>query len=350
MKLIIPADREGGWKHIANACRATGVDYIAFDIYASDWIQKLKPLQFDGCIYRPEFRYAGWRELFAERIRFMAQELQIPIYPRLHELSLYESKRRMAYWLEAHQVPHPRTWVFGSKNEALEFINHARYPLIFKTDFGNASFGVRRVISRREALSIWRRSFGNGYRMPTYKEGQLDLIPRAKSVVRPAYRYLRGIRDIPRDVEIDVMLFQEEVDIAHEWRLIKSGDSFFGNEKLPSDRGFHSGSGHSAWTIPPLEVFDFARSVCLKGDFATMGLDIFQARDGRLLVNELQTIFGVVAKNQMYKEAGGKRIGCRKLFSEALGRWEEEEGEFGQDYCYRLRLKDFCAMLGQARV
>lgn len=345
MLLAIPTDREGLSKHIVNACRELKVDHAVFDIYASDWMAALHRLKPAGCVYIAEFRYSSWRELFGERIRFVNQQMGIPIYPRLHELELWESKRRMAYWLEYHQVPHPRTWIFGKRQQALDFIQSATYPLIFKTDFGNAASGVRLLQNKSQALSIFRRSFGNGYRVPTYREFTLDLVPRLKALIRPAYRKLSGIRHLPRDVELDVMLFQELVPIKHEWRLIKAGDSFFGNQKVRGKHGFHSGSSKSSWSIPPAAAFDLVKRVCEIGDFATMGLDVFETDGGELQVNELQTIFGVIANNQMYREKNGQLVGFRKYFDANSGQWCEEEGEFGQDYCYRLRVKDFVSNL-----
>jgi hypothetical protein len=354
MHLLIPTDREGGWKHIVNACNELKVEHTVFDIYAVDWIEKLRGMQADGCIYRPEFRYSAWRDLYAERIRFMHSHFGIPLYPGLHELELYESKRRMAYWLQANKIPQPMTWVFGNTEEAEEFLRSAQYPLIFKTDFGNASQGVRRIMNHTQAKAVVRQSFGNGYRTPTYKIDELDLKNRLKALVRSIYRKVFGIRNPPSDVELDVVLFQEHVPIQHEWRLIKVGDSYFGHEKIAVEsgqhKGFHSGSGHSAWTIPSVKVFDFAREVCEKGQFATMSLDIFETSDGALVVNELQTLFGVVAKNQMYREDDHGKTGLRYVFEPVSRKWIEEEGEFGQDSCYRLRISDFQAMLKKSNI
>jgi len=339
--LAIPSSREKLDSHIVNACEFLNVRYARFDIYANDWMETLCNINPDGCVYIPEFRYEAWRSLFSERIRFISNELKIPIYPQTHELDLYESKRRMSYWLNLNKIPHPKTWIFGSKKEAEQFIENAKFPLIFKTDFGNASSGVRRVSNINEARSIYRRSFGNGYRIPVFKEGSIDLINRTKALIRPFYRKLRSERNIPRDLELDVALFQEMIDIAHEWRVIKVGNFYFGHEKVANENGFHSGSGHSEWTIPSDRIFNFARSVCTKGGFNTMSLDIFEDQKGDLLVNELQTVFGVIAKNQMYRETDGQLVGLRRYFDNNLNQWKEEEGEFGQDYCYRLRIEDF---------
>lgn len=350
MRLLIPKDRDRGWELIVQACSEIGVEHRLFDIYSSDWIEQVKATRADGCIYRAEFRHAPWRELFFERIRFIACNLGLPIYPRMQELELYESKRRMAYWLQANNVPHPRTWVFGNRDEALEFITSAPYPLIFKTDFGNASYGVRKLGNRDEAESIWRRSFGNGYRVPYYREGTLDAVNRFKSVVRPLYRWAKGIRHLPRDLELDVMLFQEFVAIQHEWRLMKVGDYYFGKEKALGEQGFHSGTNRKCWNIPPLEVFDLARKVCQLGNFGTMSLDIFETDTGQFLVNELQTFFGSFdVQNQMYREEHGRLVGFRRYYDDTTHAWREEKGEFCQNYCFNLRVLDFVKSLSLAR-
>ncbi|MCW5553482.1 MAG: hypothetical protein KIS67_15150 [Verrucomicrobiae bacterium] len=349
MRLLIPRDRDHGWELIVRACSEVGVEHQLFDIYGSDWIKQAKAARADGCIYRAEFRHAPWRELFFERIRFLACNLGLPLYPRMHELELYESKRRMAYWLQAHAIPHPRTWVFGNKDEARDFLDRAPYPLIFKTDFGNASYGVRKIRNRTEAQRLWRRSFGNGYRVPYYREGTLDAVNRFKAVVRPFYRRVKGIRHLPRDLELDVMLFQEEVPIRHEWRLMKVGDSYFGKEKAMGHHGFHSGSDQMCWNIPPMQVFDLARQVCTLGDFSTMSLDIFESDSGQFLVNELQTFFGSFnLKNQMYREEAGRWVGFRRYYDETAQAWREELGEFCQNYCFNLRVLDFVKLLSVA--
>ncbi len=43
------------------------------------------------------------------------------LFPSTDEIWFYESKRRMHYWLAAHGMPHPRTWVFYDRTQALDF-------------------------------------------------------------------------------------------------------------------------------------------------------------------------------------------------------------------------------------
>jgi hypothetical protein len=345
LKIAIPIDREARYKYIVNAATYVGVGFEIVNTYASNWISQIDSLSANGVVYCPEFRYLAWRQLFNERLLHMAQRLNIPLCPSLPELRLYESKREMAYWLLLNKIPHPKTWVFGDCEEALEFIRKANYPVVFKTDSGNAASGVLILRNQTQAMRLFRKSFGNGLCLPSYDMFKADLVRRAKSLLRPTVRTVRGEKLLPRDPELDVMLFQEYVPVKHEWRVIRIGDSYFASEKLLGKNGLHSGSGASSWNIPEMRVFDFARRVTNAGGFRSMNLDIFETADGTLLVNELQTIFGCVAQNQMYRVEGQKKTPFRYIFNVSTDSWVEELGEFGQDQCYRLRIADFAKQL-----
>jgi hypothetical protein len=340
-RIAIPKDREARYKYIVDAATYLGVGFEIVDIYANNWISKIDSLTANGVVYCPEFRCLAWRQLFNERLSHMARRLNIPLCPSLPELRLYESKREMAYWLLLNKIPHPKTWVFGDAEEALEFIKKANYPIVFKTDSGNAALGVLILRNQTQAMRLFRKSFGNGLCLPFHDMFKVDLVRRAKTLLRPAVRAVRREKLLPRDPELDVMLFQEYVPVKHEWRVIRIGDSYFASEKLVGKNGLHSGSGTSSWNIPEMRVFDFARRVTNAGGFRSMNLDIFETADGTLLVNELQTIFGCVAQNQMYRVHGSSKTPFRYVFNETSGSWVEEEGEFGQDQCYRLRIRDF---------
>lgn len=341
MRLIIPKDREGDWQHIINACQHLKIEAVPFDIYASDWIDRAKSSGADGCLYRPEYRFQSWRQIFGERIKFLNETLGMPVYPSLDELSLYESKRNMAYWLKQSGFPHPSTHIFGSYAEAENFIRSATFPIIHKTDFGNCGQGVRIVRKPEDAIKIARKTFNSGYRVPSYDVENIDLWRRFKHIVRPFYRRIFSICDKPADIELDSVIFQEFIEISTEWRIVKIGRKYFGHDKLPNSKGLRSGGGETSWAVPPVRIFNLAQQICEVGKFNSMSLDIFEDVNGHLFVNELQTVFGVVANNQMYRVISGDRVGFSFEYDAAKKSWTEELGEFGQDYCYRLRAKDF---------
>lgn len=348
MKLLVPLDKEAGWKYVIAACEAIGIGYHKYDIYSENWIYEARKADVIGCIYRPEFRYQSWMKIFSERIRALHEYLRIPIYPSVAELTLYESKREMASWLQAHEVPHAKTHVFCRPEDADKFLLDAAFPMIHKTDFGNAGSGVRILTKKKEADKIVRAAFSGGYSIPSYDPQRVDAWRRIKHVVRPAYRAFRGIRHFPPNREIDSVIFQEFIDISAEWRVVKIGRWYFGHDKLPDVRGLRSGGAETTWSVPRLQVFELARHVCEKGSFNSMAVDIFEDRNGRLYVNELQTVFGVVADNQMYRITKDKKEPFAYYYDAAAESWKERHGAVGQDYCYRLRAVDFLMRLGIA--
>lgn len=343
--LAIPKDREQGYKYIVNACNELNVKYELYDIYSANWVDDIKKINPKGIIYRPEFRYRNWRIFFNERIEYINQYLGIPVYPSLKELSLYESKRNMAYFAMLNSLPYPKTYIFGNKEEAIKFAQTTSYPIVFKTDFGNASQGVKILKNKKQAIEIINAAFGNGYKIKPFDDRKLDLWNRFKFIVRPFYRKLFGIRNIPPDFEIDSVIFQEFIEIKKEWRIVKIGNSYFGHDKLPDERGFNSGSGLTSWAIPPKELFYLIKDICDKHKFNSMAFDVFENIKGEYLISELQTVFGVVAKNQMHKKINGQLIPFRFYFDTIMNDFKEELGNFGQNYCYNLRVQDFLNQL-----
>ena len=249
--------------------------------------------------------------MFEERLKIVAEDLGKPVHPGMAELWAYESKRRMAYWLEANGVPHPRTRVFHEIGEALDFAERAEYPLIFKTDLGSSASGVRLLRRPSEAFRLVAAAFAGG---------------------------VRGRGRAPRDREWGSILFQEYVAGAREYRVAHFGNSWFGHEKIAHpETGFHSGSGNSEWNVPPEAVFDFCRELSARAGFGSMNYDVFVDPSGRILVNELQAVFAAYNPSQMYRAGVPGRLRFEG------GAWRFEEGLFCRNGCANLRVEELVA-------
>jgi len=291
------------------ACRELGVPYKLIDVSGPDWIDVIQSSGCDAFLVRPPATLSIWKQMFDERLRVMTEELDKLICPSFHEIWIYESKRRMNYWLEANGVPHPRTWVFYDRQNAVRFAENAPLPIVCKSDLGSAASGVR-IFRDRAALRRWvKRCFKNG-------------IVRSEADVR--------------DREWGTVLLQEYCRGVREWRVVRIGDSYFGHLKLKRGE-FHSGSGQAAWEDPPADLLDFARDVTERGDFKGMALDIFATDDHRYLVNELQTVFGFAASRDSQMLVDGKS--GRYLYDDSEKTWRFEEGDFSSGGCYKLRVE-----------
>lgn len=223
---------------------------------------------------------------------------------------MHEDKRRTAYWLAAHGFPHPRTWIFYDRDEANTFCETCELPVVFKTSFGAAASGVRIVRSRRQLRALLARCFGRG--------------------VAP------GGSDW-RDRQWGSILLQAFLADVREWRMVRIGDSFFGHPKGKVG-DFHSGSGAVLWDVPEERHLQLLLEVTERGGFRSMNVDVFETRDGRLLVNELQAVFG--ASYAVHQLRVGGQPG---RFVRSAGEWRFEAGDFARNACANERIRDALA-------
>ncbi|NTW77232.1 MAG: hypothetical protein HGB33_05540 [Syntrophaceae bacterium] len=122
--------------------------------------------------------------------------------------------------------------------------------------------------------------------------------------------------------------------------MVRIGNSFFGHRKDADLNGLHSGSGKVTWIDPGIDLLDVLKRVTDEGRFASMDVDVFIASDGRLLVNECQTVFGCsIANVQM-------RInGVEGRYLRIDDRWQFDAGEFSRNHMCNLRIEYLLSQL-----
>jgi len=290
------------------ACRELGVSYRLLDLARSDWMRAIEESACEAFLVWPSIQLTIWKEMFDDRLRIMVEDLGKTIYPTLKETWLYESKRRIHDWLAAHNIPHPRTWVFYDLDEAREFVRNADLPLVFKTSLGASTRGVSILRGRRQAQRMVEKAFSRGILPP---------------------------RSHPNDWQWGSVYLQEYLPNVQEWRMVRIGDSYFGYRK--ERRGdFHSASHLWSWLDPPRPLLDMLRRVTETGGFTSMDVDIFLTEDGRLLVSEMQTVFGASTPADQLRVDGKPG---RYLYDEQTDRWVFEEGDFCRNECANARVE-----------
>jgi glutathione synthase/RimK-type ligase-like ATP-grasp enzyme len=205
-------------------------------------------------------------------------------------------------------LPLPKTWVFYDIYEAIGFLKTIELPIVFKTNIGASSSGVRILRKRSEAVNLVKKAFKKGI------------------VIR---------RGSPLDRQWGSVILQEYLPDVIEWRMVRIGNSFFGHKKEKIG-DFHSGSRKVSWDAPSRSLLDLLRKVTEIGGFASMNVDIFQTQDNRLLVNELQTVFGAsISVDQL--RINGKP--GRYLYNRQNNDWVFEEGDFARNACANARVE-----------
>jgi glutathione synthase/RimK-type ligase-like ATP-grasp enzyme len=233
----------------------------------------------------------------------------------------------MATWLQIHNFPHPKTKVFIDKKEAMEYIENCKYPIVVKSNIGAGASGVRIIKSHKEARKIINNIFGRFH--PLLSFGQCQT--RKKFGLKIPVFGLAQKHNV---------LIQEFHEIKWEWRIIKIDNSYFGHQKLLKGE-FASGSDLVGWVEPPYELLEMTRQICEEGNFYSMAVDIFETKDGKYLVNELQSLFGSYLDSQMYIDSTPGR------FKHINNKYIFEEGEFNKYGSYLLRVEHFIKILNK---
>ncbi|PWJ88082.1 hypothetical protein C7380_12020 [Oceanotoga teriensis] len=325
MKLGILKEFSGYESNYIKACEDLKVDYEIIDIISNDWIDNILKSNCDGFLVRPSFAKDVWKRMYDEKLYFISHVLKKPIYPDYYSLFIYENKKNMAYFLKLNDIPHPKTWIFYDKEEALNFVEkYDKYPLVFKPNIGSGALGIK-FMNKNQAKKIINKIFTK------WKFFNFGYTKWYKTRFKLSY-------PIMDDKQYNFVIFQEKLDVKWEWRIIRIGESFFGHQKLAKGK-FHSGSGKVGWVKPPEELLNLVKRITDENGFRSMDIDIFETLDNKFYVNELQAIFGSYDNSQMYIDGKPGRY----LFKD--GEWIFEEGYFNQNGSFNLRVEDFLKIL-----
>lgn len=326
--LGILKEPDGLHESYIRACEVLQVPYRVVDIVSDDWIEHLRNCSCNAFLCRPTSRRMVYKQMFDERIFFLEKEMKKNVYPSYREIMLYENKRVLLYWLRIHDIPHPPTHIFYDRDEALSFIKEGpRFPLYFKTNLGSGGGGIRVIKHKRVARRLINRVF-----------------TRTGLGFKGFVKWARGPLGVPYplfdDIQYNNIYFQEAVQVKHEWRGVKIGESFFIHEKLPGKKGFRSGSGRAAYGHPGEGPLNFLKRVCDIGNFRSMNVDFFETEEGEFLVNELHTVFASKVNPYLAKVDGSPG---RFLYQN--GKWLFEAGDFNRFDSCELRVKDVLSLL-----
>jgi hypothetical protein len=299
------------------ACRALNIPYKVLDISGPDWMEVIEHSGCHAFLVRPSGELGAWNQMFDERLRIVSNELGKTIFPSYDEMWFCENKRRMHYWLGANDIPHPRTWVYYDRHEAMAFADATPLPIVLKADLGSGVQGIQ-MFQERGKLIRWVNRF---FRKRLANRGG----------------------DV-RDRQWGSVMFQAYLPSLTEWRMIRIGKSYMGYQKVKRADSANRTKQFNA-VCPPEALLEFVRDVTGRGGFKSMTVDVFETAEGRYLVNELQTTFDLHVEDGLSMKEGKPG---RFLFDDATRTWCFEEGLFCQNELCNLRVMTLLEQLDSA--
>lgn len=244
-------------------CDRYDVPYKIVNCYDCDIVSSLKgcdALLWHWAHYEPE------AALCARQITYSLEVLGKRVFPSSQTSWHFDDKIGQKYLLESIDAPLVPTFIFYSKEVALEWVEKADFPKVFKLRAGAGSENVRLVRTHKEAKQLISKAFNRGFkaknRMYFLKE-RLWQFKKAKSL-KSFFNIAKGIARlfIPTEAERKLkyernyVYFQEFVPRNdHDIRIIVIGKRAFAIKRMVRDGDFRaSGSGEIIYDVKHIPI------------------------------------------------------------------------------------------------
>jgi glutathione synthase/RimK-type ligase-like ATP-grasp enzyme len=234
---------DGRW---ISYCQANRIQFKIVDCFRNDIFDQLK----DCSALMWQIHQGAPRDiLMAKELLYAVRHAGIRVFPDFSTAWHFDDKVGQKYLLEAIKAPMVPTWIFFSKDLAVEWVKKSDFPIVLKLRGGAGSQNVYLVESGLKAKRLIRKAFGRGLpaynatsnlkeRWRLYKLGKTnfhDLLKGiARFIVKPKYARLKG-------PEKGYIYFQKFISgNEHDIRVIVIGDKAFAIKRIVRENDFRA--------------------------------------------------------------------------------------------------------------
>ena len=273
-----------------------GCEVESMDFKSEKSFERL--ISCDGAMWH--YRHNPFDKQVAPKILDTIENVcKIPVWPNWSTRWHFDEKISQSYILKALGEASVKSWIFYNKEEALEFISSAKYPLVFKLSVGAGSANITRIDSKEMAQKYVDRVFDYGifpYSMNEYESSE-SLTKRVKKAVKEVVFPDRIQLPSYFQIQKGYAYFQQFIpDNAYDIRVTIIGKRAFGFIRHNRENDFRaSGSGSIEYDSSkiPEEAIKTGFRISEKMKFQSMAYD-FLIDDGKCIVNEMS--YGYVDK------------------------------------------------------
>ena len=159
--MLAIGDRRGGFTdRWIECCRKRMVPFKLVDCTSSNIISQLEGV--DALLWHP-WQLRSEDMLMAHCLIMAVEAAGRIVYPNTATFWHFDDKLAQKYLLEATGAPLVPTHVFFDRKTALEWIERASFPKVFKLRRGAGSSNVSLVRNASEARALVSRAFGRGF-------------------------------------------------------------------------------------------------------------------------------------------------------------------------------------------
>jgi glutathione synthase/RimK-type ligase-like ATP-grasp enzyme len=162
MKIAIHNHKPGSFSdRWIKYCEEKGISYKIVNCYKSDIIKQLSDC--DALMWH--FHHASPKDcLFAKQLLYAVRASGKKVFPDFNTVWHFDDKVGQKYLLEAINAPLVPSYVFYSRQDAVEWAESTSFPKVFKLRGGAGSMNVRFVKNKEKANRLIKKAFGRGFK------------------------------------------------------------------------------------------------------------------------------------------------------------------------------------------
>lgn len=241
-------------------CEAEGIEYKLVNCYETDIIYQLS-----GCdALMWHFSHMNSKDvLFAKQLMFALNQSGIKTFPDFNTVWHFDDKVGQKYLLESINAPLVPSYVFYTKESALNWCKNTSFPKVFKLRGGAGSSNVLLAKNLHFAIKLISKAFGNGFpqynaieglkeRWRKYRLHKTNFTDVLKGIIRFIYpsKYTKIAGNEKGYVYFQDFIAGNDSDI----RVIVIDNKAFALKRMVRDNDFRaSGSGYIRYEK---ELFD----------------------------------------------------------------------------------------------
>ncbi|MBN2693524.1 hypothetical protein JXR93_02580 [bacterium] len=297
-----------GW---IDYCKKNSIDYEIVDPYQSNIVNKLK--NFD--IFLWHWNHSDSKDLlFARQLILSLENMNITVFPDSKTSWHFDDKVGQKYLLESIDAPLVSSYVFYTKEEALNWCDKTTFPKVFKLRGGAGSHNVKLAKTKYQAIEFINIAFGKGFNnFPSYTSDIKTKIKRIKSfknIVDKLFRAPKILKSIYTSnkmfgKERGYVYFQDFIpNNRFDIRVIVIGDKAFAIKRVCRENDFRaSGSGLIIYDKKEINIECIKTSFLIseKLNFQCMTYDFVFDKNNKPMVVEMSYGF----TNEAYFKCDG---------------------------------------------
>lgn len=142
-------------------CQKNNIPFKLVDCYSNDIFEQMSDC--DALMWHwSHTDHAA--SLFARQLTYSLEQMGKKVFPDSNTCRFFDDKIGQKYLFEALGVSHVPTYIFYDKNKALEWVEKAEFPKVFKLSKGAGSANVRLVKTKNEAEKLITTAFRKGFK------------------------------------------------------------------------------------------------------------------------------------------------------------------------------------------